>query len=43
MRPHVADVLTREGHDILSEAEASSDKFDSFFAGFARTGMRGAQ
>lgn len=41
MRPHVQGALSAEGHEILSEAEASSDKFDSFFAGFARTGLRG--
>jgi len=41
MRPHVEDCLTEIGHDILSEAERSSDKFPEFFAGFARTGLRG--
>lgn len=39
MRPHVEDALTEIGHDILTEAEASSDKFAEFFAGFARTGV----
>lgn len=41
MRPVVADALTEIGHDILAEAEASSARFDEFFAGFARTGLRG--
>lgn len=40
MRPHVEDALSEIGHDILTEAEASSDKFADFFAGFARTGLR---
>lgn len=41
MRPHVEDSLSETGYEILSEAQASSDKFDAFFAGFARTGLRG--
>lgn len=41
MRQHVHDALTEVGHDILSEAEESSEKFADFFAGFARTGLRG--
>lgn len=41
MRPHVQEMLTEIGHDILTEAESSSDKFEEFFAGFARTGLRG--
>lgn len=41
MRSHVEDALTEIGHDILSEAQQSSDKFEEFFAGFARTGLRG--
>lgn len=41
MRPHVQETLTEIGYDILLEAENSSDKFEEFFAGFARTGLRG--
>jgi hypothetical protein len=41
MRSHVQDAMTEVGHDILAEAEQSTDKFDQFFAGFARTGLRG--
>lgn len=41
MRPVVLDKLTEPGFEILAEAEASSDKFEDFFAGFARTGLRG--
>lgn len=41
MRPHVEAELSDIGHDILAEAEASTDRFDDFFAGFARTGLRG--
>jgi len=38
MRPHVAAALSESGHDILAEAEASSDRFEAFFARFARAG-----
>ncbi|TDK51953.1 DUF6902 family protein [Antarcticimicrobium luteum] len=38
MRPHVAAALSEIGRDILTEAEASSDRFGEFFAGFARAG-----
>ncbi|WP_146345210.1 DUF6902 family protein [Phaeobacter marinintestinus] len=41
MRPMVEDALTEIGYDILSEAQKSSEKFADFFAGFARTGLRG--
>lgn len=41
MRPMVEDALTEIGYDILMEAQESSDKFADFFAGFARTGLRG--
>jgi len=41
MRGHVEDALSETGYEILSEAQASSDKFEAFFAGFARTGLRG--
>ncbi|MCE8519516.1 hypothetical protein KBY30_00815 [Ruegeria pomeroyi] len=39
MRPQIAAQLSETGHDILSAAEASSPRFDAFFAGFARTGL----
>lgn len=39
MRPFVVDGLTEDGVDILAEAEASSDRFAEFFAGFARAGQ----
>lgn len=41
MRPVVEDALTEIGYDILKEAQQSTNKFDDFFAGFARTGLRG--
>lgn len=41
MRPQIENALTEIGHDILCEAEQSSDRFADFFAGFARTGLRG--
>ncbi len=41
MRGHVEDALSEVGYEILTEAQASSDKFEAFFAGFARTGLRG--
>jgi hypothetical protein len=41
MRPVVERQLDEIGHDILCEAEASSDRFGGFFAGFARTALRG--
>ena len=41
MRPIVEQHLDDAGYGILAQAEMSSDKFDSFFAGFARTGLRG--
>ena len=40
MRPLLAAGLSEIGHDILAEAEASSDRFGEFFAGFARAGGR---
>ncbi len=39
MRPHVESALSEVGFDILTEAQDSSDKFEAFFAGFARTGV----
>jgi hypothetical protein len=41
MRSVVEGALTEIGYEILSEAERSSDKFEAFFHGFARTGLRG--
>lgn len=41
MRPLVEDAISEIGFDILTEAQQSSDKFADFFAGFARTGLRG--
>lgn len=41
MRPHVEDAVSEIGFDILTEAQESSEKFADFFAGFARTGLRG--
>ena len=41
MRPHLEGALSEISHDILVEAQMSSDKFESFFAGFARTGLKG--
>ncbi len=41
MRPVIEDTLSDTGHDILCEALQSTDKFEAFFAGFARTGLRG--
>lgn len=41
MRLRVERSLSEIGHDILAEAEESTDKFDSFFNAFARTGLRG--
>ncbi len=41
MRPHVQETLTEIGYDILTEAENSSDKFEIFFAGFARSELKG--
>lgn len=41
MRDLVANNLEDGGYDVLVAAEQSTDKFDAFFAGFARTGLRG--
>lgn len=41
MRPLVEENLSETGFEILSEAQESSDRFETFFAGFARTGLRG--
>lgn len=38
MRGHVAPYLGPDGHEVLANAEQSSDKFDAFFEGFARAG-----
>jgi len=41
MRSTVTDTLAEDAYDILLEAEASTELFDEFFAGFARTSLRG--
>jgi hypothetical protein len=41
MRPVIEHALSEEGHTILSEVEASTQKFDAFFEGFARVGLQG--
>ena len=41
MRPLVEASLTEPGRAILDRAERSSPRFGAFFAGFARTGLRG--
>jgi uncharacterized protein DUF6902 len=41
MRPQIEDALSEIGFDILNEARESTEKFEDFFAGFARTGLRG--
>ncbi len=41
MRPSIEESLSEIGFDILNEARESTDKFEDFFAGFARTGLRG--
>lgn len=40
MRGVVEGSLSEIGYGILSDAERSTDKFEAFFEGFARTGMR---
>ncbi|MFC4670389.1 DUF6902 family protein [Seohaeicola nanhaiensis] len=42
MRGLVEQGLSEDGYEILTEAEASSPRFGSFFAGFARTSLMGA-
>ena len=42
MRDYVCDNVSAESADILLQAEATTDCFEDFFAGFARTGMRGS-
>ncbi len=41
MRSHVLAALPEDAHDIVQKAEGSTDSFHAFFAGFARTGLRG--
>ncbi len=41
MRDSLTHDLDEIGLDILIEAEQSTEHFDAFFAGFARTGLRG--
>lgn len=43
MRPRIAAGLDEHGYAILSEAERSSRDFATFFAGFARVGLRGVR
>ncbi len=40
MRPLVEGALTETGHEILAEAQASSPRFEAFFAGFARATLK---
>lgn len=42
MRGAVSDRLSEEAHTVLTAAEAANDRFDAFFAGFARVGLHGA-
>ncbi len=41
MRPAIECTLSETGHDILCEAMQSTNKFEEFFAGFARTRLTG--
>ncbi len=41
MRGAVSARLSEEAHLVLTAAEAASDRFDDFFAGFARVGLQG--
>lgn len=43
MRDYLFDSVSPESADILLDAEEACDCFEDFFAGFARTGMRGPQ
>ncbi|WP_306116344.1 MULTISPECIES: hypothetical protein [unclassified Roseovarius] len=42
MRGPVSDHLSEEAYTVLTAAEAANDRFDAFFAGFARVGLHGA-
>ena len=42
MRGAVSARLSEEAHVVLTAAEAANDRFDDFFAGFARVGLQGA-
>lgn len=42
MRATVTDRLSEEAYRVLSAAEAAIDRFDNFFAGFARVRLQGA-
>lgn len=42
MRGVVSARISEEAHRVLAAAEAANDRFDAFFAGFARTGLQGA-
>lgn len=41
MRPLIEDTLNDESYLVLCQAQESSARFAEFFAGFARTGLRG--
>jgi hypothetical protein len=42
MRPVLAEALSGEAHELLTQAENASQSFGAFFAGFARIDLRGA-
>ena len=42
MRGAVSERLSEAAHTVLTAAEAADDRFDAFFAGFARVGLTGA-
>ncbi|WP_306150790.1 hypothetical protein [Roseovarius sp. MMSF_3281] len=42
MRDRVQEALSEEARRVLLAAEAATDRFEAFFAGFARTGMQQA-
>lgn len=43
MRPTIEDALSETGYEILTEVLESTDRFEAFFAGFARTGLTGVR
>jgi len=43
MRSAVSDRLSEEAQAVVTAAEAANDRFDAFFAGFARVGLQGAR
>jgi len=40
MRTPVQEALSDDARRVLLAAEAATDRFEAFFAGFARTGMQ---